>query len=93
MDEKSFDVVIHDAGASLTAVTNFALGSKRVVGSFCHDGTPGLFDNEWIIKGYTSCSEKDAAGNWIFQRIYVQDDAVYEVTKHGIVHATFRVRD
>ncbi len=93
LDGKSFDVVVHDAGAPLTAVTNFDLGSKRVTGSFVYDGTPGEFENEWVIKGDTSCGEKDAAGDLICQRIYVREDVMYEVTKDGIVHATSRVRN
>lgn len=92
LDGKSLSVEIFDAEVPIKATTNWDLAAKRVSGTFDANGQKGSFDNEWIIKGDTSCTEKTAAGKWICQKIFVLGDTMYEVTKKGAVHAVSTVK-
>ena len=92
LDGKSLSVEIFDAGIPITATTNWDLASKRVSGNFLANGEQGTFDNEWIIKGDTSCTEKTAEGGWICQRIFVLDNTMFEITKKGKMHAVSVVK-
>lgn len=92
LDGKSFSVEIFDAEVPITATTNYDLAAKRVSGNYEANGQKGTFDNEWIIKGDTSCGEKTAKGAWICQRIFVKGNTMYEVTKKGTVHAISKLR-
>lgn len=92
LDGKSLSVEIFDAEVPIKATTNWDLAAKRVSGTFNANGTKGKFDNEWIIKGNTSCTEKTAKGAWICQKIFVKGDTMYEVTKNGTLHAVSRVK-
>ena len=92
LDGKSLSVEIFDAGIPITATTNWDLANQRVSGDFTANGENGTFDNEWIIKGDTSCTEKTAEGAWICQKIFVLDNVMYEVTKKGKLHAVSVVK-
>lgn len=92
LDGKSLAVEIFDAGVPIKATTNWDASGKRVSGTFVANGTKGKFDNEWIIKGDTSCTEKTAKGAWICQKIFILGDTMYEVTKKGQLHAISTVK-
>ena len=92
LDGKSLSVEIFDAGVPVTATTNWDLTGQRISGDFVANGEKGTFDNEWIIKGDTSCAEKSAESDWICQKIFVLGDVMYEVTKKGKLHAVSTVK-
>ena len=92
LDGKTLSVEIFDAGVPITATTNWNLASQRVSGDFEANGEKGTFDNEWIIKGDTSCTEKTSEGAWICQNIFVLENTMYEVTKKGKLHAVSTVK-
>ena len=92
LDGKSLSVEIFDAGTPITATTNWDLAGQRVSGNFVANGEKGTFENEWIIKGDTSCAEKTAEGAWICQKVFVLDNMMYEVTKKGKLHAVSTVK-
>lgn len=87
LDGKRFNIVIYDADAPITASTRWDWKKKTVSGDFVYKGQSGHFENEWKIKGDTSCAEKDAKGKWICQKIYTDGDVMYEVNSKGSVHA------
>lgn len=92
LDGKSLSVEIFDAEVPIKATTNWDLAAGRVSGTFNANGKKGRFDNEWVIKDDTSCTEKTAKGAWICQKIFVKDDTMYEVTKKGVLHAISKVK-
>ena len=87
LDGKKFDIVIYDADAPITATTNWDWKKKKVSGDFVYKGKTGHFENDWKIKGDTSCAEKDPKGKWICQKVFVDGDVMYEVNAKGAVHA------
>ncbi len=88
LNSKKFKkVVIYDASVPITAVTNYDTRKMRVFGTYDAGGTKGKFDNEWVIDGDKSCSEKSENGKWICQKIFVLGDVMYEVNKKGKLHA------
>lgn len=92
LDGKSLSVKIFDAGVPVVGTTNWDLAGKRVWGTFDANGQSGTFDNEWVIKGDTSCAEKAPDGSWICQRIFVVGKTMYEVTADGTLHAISKVK-
>lgn len=84
---KFTSVVIYDADVPIVATTKWNLAKKRVSGSYDANGNKGKFNNEWVIEGDTSCTEKTADGKWICQKVYVVGDVMYEVNSAGKVHA------
>lgn len=92
LDGKSLSVEIFDAGIPITATTNWDFAGQRVSGDFEANGEKGTFDNEWILEGDTSCTEKTADGAWICQSIFVLDNTMYEVNQKGELHAVSIVK-
>lgn len=88
LDGRKFgNVVIYDADVSIVAKTKWNFAKKRVSGSFDANGNKGKFNNEWVIEGDTSCTEKTADGKWICQKVFVVGDVMYEVNSAGKLHA------
>lgn len=92
LDGKRFSVVIYDAEVSIKATINWDLARGLVYGDYVANGTKGKFENQWIIKGNTSCGEKTAKGTWVCQKIFVSGDTMYEVNKAGGVHAVSKLK-
>ncbi|SDL70647.1 hypothetical protein [Aliiruegeria lutimaris] len=88
LNGKTFrNVVIYDASVPITATTNWNSTKMRVSGTYVAGGNKGKFDNEWIINGDTSCTEKTADGKWICQKVFMLGDVMYEVNRKGKLHA------
>ena len=87
LDGKKFDVKIVDADAPITATTNYNWNTKKIKGTFEYKGQKGEFENDWIVKGETSCGEKTPKGKWICQKIFIDGDTMYEVNAKGKLHA------
>src|SRR4029078_4691735 len=58
LDGKTFDVVVYDAGAPLTATTIWNWKQKKVTGTYDYNGQKGEINNDWKVKGATNCAEK-----------------------------------
>jgi hypothetical protein len=87
LDGKRFSTVIYDAEVLIEATVNWDLKKGIVFGDFKMNGEKGKFENEWVIKGNTSCGEKTAEGKWVCQKVYVGDGVMYEINKKGKLHA------
>ena len=92
LDGKSFSVVIYDADVPIKAITTWDLKKGIVYGTFNANGSKGKFQNDWIIKGNTSCGEKNAKGALVCQKIFVSGNTMYEVNKAGKIHAVSTIR-
>ena len=92
LDGKTFSVVIHDAEVPIKATVNWDLKKAIVYGTFTANGTKDKFQNDWIIKGNTSCGEKTAKGALVCQKIFVSGNTMYEVNKAGQVYAVSTIK-
>lgn len=87
LNGKKFNVKIVDADASITATTNWNWDTKKVKGTFEYKGQKGKFENDWVVRGDTSCAEKTPKGKWVCQKIFVDGATMYEVNAKGKLHA------
>lgn len=92
LDGKSFSTVIYDGDAIINATVNWDLQKGLVYGDYSVGDTKGKFENPWIIKGNTSCGEKNANGAWVCQKVFVSGSTMYEVNKAGQIHAVSKLK-
>jgi hypothetical protein len=88
---KTVDVVIYDAGKSLTAILKWDWKKKRISGSYVLDGQKGKVQAKWTFEGDKVCSQsggrpKECHG------VYIEDDKFYEMRDDGKVHAISKLK-
>jgi hypothetical protein len=88
---KTVDVVIYDAGKSLTATLKWDWKKKRISGSYVFDGKKGKVQAKWTFDGDKACSQ---AGNQskACHAVYIDGDQFYEMREDGKVHAISKLK-
>ncbi len=88
---KTVEVVIYDAGKSLTATLRWDWKKKRISGSYVLDGKKGKVQAKWTFDRDKACSQ---AGGQPKQchAVYIDGDRFYEMRDDGKVHAISKLK-
>jgi len=88
---KTVDVVIYDAGKSLSATLKWDWKKKRITGSYLLDGKKGKVSAKWTFEGDKACSQ---AGSQPKQchAIYIEGDQFFEMRDDGKIHAISKLK-
>lgn len=88
---KTVDVVIYDAGKSLTATLKWDWKKKRISGSYVLDGKKGKVQVKWSFDGDKACSQSGSQPKEC-HAIYIDGDQFYEMRDDGKVHAISKLK-
>ncbi len=83
---KTVDVVIYDAGKSLSATLKWDWKKKRISGPYLLDGKKGKAVAKWSFDGDKACSQAGAQPKQCHS-IYIDGDQFFELRDDGKVHA------
>lgn len=88
---KTVEVVIYDAGKSLTAILKWDWKKKRISGSYVLDGKKGKVQAKWTFDGDKACSRAGSQPKECHS-VYIDGDQFYEMRDDGNVHAISKLK-
>lgn len=88
---KTVDVVIYDAGKSLTATLKWDWKKKQISGPYVFDGKKGKVSAKWTFDGDKACSQVKGQAQQC-HAIYIEGDTFFEIRDDEKVHAISKVK-